>query len=94
MMGYIKKGAEIRDAAKLLVLDYLRHNSDARSNGPGVKQAVICRECGLDWGDFPKATSSNQQYWTVALLKELEATGQILQIRESGPWRLKSQTIQ
>ncbi|MFM2716994.1 hypothetical protein AB8T41_16310 [Klebsiella pneumoniae] len=45
--------------------------------------------CGFDWGAKPKATSSNQQYWVVALLRELEEDGLVEQIKESGPWRLR-----
>jgi hypothetical protein len=43
----------------------------------------------LDWGDYPNATSSNQQYWVVALVRELEAEGKVERISESGPWRLR-----
>lgn len=89
MIEFKEQGAKIREASKLLVLDYLQHNSSASPTGPGIKQSEICRECGLDWGDYPKATSTNQQYWTVALLKELEVAGRVQQVHASGPWRLR-----
>lgn len=81
------RGTEIRDAAKSLVLEFLRSHQDSRPDGPGIRQAEIFRACGFDWGAHPKATSSNQQYWIVALLKELEAEGHVVQVSPSGPWR-------
>ena len=87
MREFHDRGAALRAEAKALVLEFLDHQIDARPSGPGIRQAEIFRACGFDWGDFPKATSSNQQYWTVALLKQLEAEGKIIQVRESGPWR-------
>lgn len=55
----------------------------------GMKQAHIFKNCGFDWGKYPHATSSNQQYWIVAILSELKEEGKVEQVRESGPWRLK-----
>lgn len=81
------RGAAIREQAKALVLKFLEQHTEARPVGRGIRQAEISRACGFDWGDFPKATSSNQQYWTVALLKQLESEGKVMQVRESGPWR-------
>lgn len=40
-------------------------------------------------GDYPKAPSTQQQYWAVALLHELESEGMVEQVEEKGPWRLK-----
>jgi len=79
------RGAAIPAQAKALVLESLEQHTDARPNGRGIRQAEISRGCGFDWGDFPKATSSNQQYWTVALLKQLESEGKVVQAREPGP---------
>lgn len=87
MNEFHDRGAAIRAEAKALVFEFLEFHTDARPDGRGIRQAEISRACGFDWGDFPKATSSNQQYWTVALLKQLEAEGKILQIKASGPWR-------
>jgi hypothetical protein len=88
MSEFGDRGAAIRAQAKSLVLEFLGQHTDARPNGRGIRQAEISRACGFDWGDFPKATSSNQQYWTVALLKQLESEGKVVQARESGPWRI------
>jgi hypothetical protein len=42
----------------------------------------------MDWGDYPIATSTRQQYWVAAILQELEAEGKVERVTESGPWRL------
>ena len=42
---------------------------------------MVARECGLVWGDYAKATTSNQWHWTVALLRELEAEEVVEQVR-------------
>jgi len=84
-----QQGFELRSKAKELVLSALKKCPEGRKNGKGIKQAEIFRLCGLDWGDYPKANSSRQQYWVVALLRELEAEGAVEQIKESDPWRLK-----
>lgn len=55
----------------------------------GIKPAEIVRECGLGYGGHPTATSSNQQYWVVAILRELEAEEKIARVSSSGPGRLQ-----
>ena len=89
MPDFEAQGAELRSAAKSLVLDFMTSTSRCRPGGEGMKQAEIFRACGFDWGTYEKATSSNQQYWVVALLRELEAEGRVEQASESGPWRLR-----
>lgn len=87
MSTFVDRGAQIRREAKSLVIEFLNSHPDAGPKGIGVKQAEIFRACGFDWGAYPKATSSNQQYWIVALLRELQASGEVIQVSESGPWR-------
>ena len=70
-MNYVSKGTELRLAIKELVFDYMKNSPDCAVHADGLKQAEIFRQCGLDWGEYPNATSSNQQYWIVALLREL-----------------------
>lgn len=82
-------GFELRVKAKELALSALAKHPDGRRNGKGVKQAEVFRLCGLDWGDYPKAPSTQQQYWAVALLRELESEGMVEQVEEKGPWRLR-----
>ena len=89
MNKFEKQGNEIRKRAKQLVLDFMKSNSMCEVSRLGMKQAEIFRKCGFDWGNYDKATSTNQQYWVVALLRELEAEDKVEQVRPSGPWRLK-----
>ena len=88
-MSYLSKGNELRNAFKSLVYDYMLHQSECSPNESGLKQAEIFRACGLDWGAKENATSSNQQYWIVALLRELESEGKILRDPDSKKWRIK-----
>ena len=67
----------------------MNSNSKCKVSGLGMKQAEIFRECGFDWGGYEKATSTHQQYWIVALLRELEAEDKVEQLKSSGHWRLK-----
>lgn len=85
----LQQGFELRSKAKELAISALQKHPDGNKNGKGVKQAEVFRLCGLDWGDYPKALSTQQQYWVVALLRELEADGVVEQVEDKGPWRLK-----
>lgn len=89
MKKYILKGESVRAKAKSLVIDFMSSHPECQSNSKGLKQSEIFRSCGLDWGNKLNATSSNQQYWLVALLRELETEGYIERTSESGPWRIK-----
>lgn len=88
MNEFESAGERVRGEAMTLVLDYLRSSDLGRPGGDGVSQTQIFRACGLDWGAQRKATSTNQQYWVVALLRQLERDGKVEQVRDSGPWRL------
>lgn len=89
MKNLLQQGLELRSKAKELAIFALQQHPDGNKNGTGVKQAEVFRLCGLDWGDYPKALSTQQQYWVVALLRELEADGLVEQVEDKGPWRLK-----
>ena len=89
MTEYEKIGEAIRTLAKSIVLQYMQNTHDCRANGDGKRLASIFRDCGFDWGEYQNATSSNQQYWVVALMRELEAEGKVERVTESGPWRLR-----
>ena len=84
-----KQGLELRSKAKELALAALAKHPDGHKNGKGIRQNKVFELCGFDWGDKLKATSSNQQYWVVALLRELEEDGLVEQLKDRGPWRLK-----
>lgn len=89
MREFQARGAEVRATAKALVLGFMRASSDCQPACSGVRLAPIFRACGFDWGDQPKATSTNQQYWVVALMRELETEGLVERVSEKGPWRLR-----
>lgn len=88
-MQHAEQGAELRRMAKELVFDYMKTNDDCAPFSYGMKQAELFRACGLDWGEYPNATSSNQQYWIVALLRELEHEGKVCRDPVSKRWRIK-----
>lgn len=88
-MNFEIRGEKLREEAKSIVLDYMKNRPECGPNGEGIKQAVIFREVGFDWGTYDKATSSNQQYWVVALLNSLKEEKLIEQVNPSGPWRLR-----
>lgn len=88
-MNYLSKGTELRLAIKELVFNYMKNSPDCAVYADGLKQAEIFRQCGLDWGEHPNATSSNQQYWIVALLRELESEGKVQRDTDSKKWRIK-----
>ena len=88
-MNYVSKGTELRLAIKELVFDYMKNSPDCAVYADGLKQAEIFRQCGLDWGEYPNATSSNQQYWIVALLRELDSEGNAQRDVDSKKWRIK-----
>jgi hypothetical protein len=89
MKEFQVRGQALRTQAKTLVLEFMHSSSDCQPGKEGMRLSPIFRACGFDWGEYPKATSSNQQYWVVALVRELETEGKIEQVSPSGPWRLK-----
>lgn len=88
MSQFVTRGAEIRGLAKLLILEFMNATSECQPGNEGLKLAQIFKRCGFDWGDYPKVTSSNQQYWVAAILCELKAENKVERVSESGPWRL------
>ena len=89
MNEFEERGASIRAQSKALVLELMQSSSDCQPGGIGVRLSPIFRACGFDWGDYKNATPSNQQYWVVALMRELEAEGKVERVSASGPWRLR-----
>lgn len=88
MSQFCNAGEQLRVGAKHLVYRFMQSSAVCQPGATGMRLAQIFRECGLGWGDYPNATSSNQQYWLVALVRELEAEGKVERISGSGPWRL------
>lgn len=88
-MTHFEKGTELRLAIKNLVYDFMLKCDDCSCDAQGMKQAEIFRACGLDWGEYQNATSSNQQYWIVGLLRDLEKDDKIQRDSFSKRWRLR-----
>ena len=89
MRKIIFLGEALRAQAKSLVIEFMESHPQCAPNSVGMKQSEIFRGCGLVWGEKEKATSTNQQYWVVALLRELSEVQLVEQVRSSGPWRLR-----
>lgn len=87
-MNHFTEGEKLRLQIKSIVYDYMSKSSDCASYSDGLKQAEIFRSCGLDWGEYPNATSSNQQYWLVALLRELESEGKVKRDSITKKWKI------
>ena len=68
-------------------MEYMKNELSCAENEKGMTQADIFRNCGFDWGDYPASKSTQQQFWLVALLKELEEEKKITQL-ENKHWRL------
>ncbi len=90
MTQFQSRGYELRGVVKALVLEFMQSTEECQPGEQGLKLAQIFKRCGFDWGDYPKATSSNQQYWVSAIVRELEAEGRVERVSESGPWRLRN----
>ena len=88
MNQFEKRGNEISALAKSLVLEFMHATGECQPGKEGMKLAQIFKKCGFDWGDYPKTTSSNQQYWVAAIVWELKSEGKVERVSESGPWRL------
>jgi hypothetical protein len=69
MTDYEARGRAIRESAKALVLDYMRAHPECQPGREGIRLSPLFRACGFDWGEYRNATSSNQQYWIVALVR-------------------------
>ncbi len=89
MTEYETRGNEIKDLSKSLVLDFMQKNENCKSDQQGLNLAEIFRMCGFDWGEKKNATSSHQQYWVVALFRELEAKDKVQRDPLTKKWKLK-----
>ena len=88
-MDFKSRGNDLRNKFKDLVLDFMQSKEECQSLGRGIKQAHIFRECGMDWGEKSNCTSTNQQYWIVAILRTLENEGKVERDSGTKKWRLK-----
>ena len=88
-MNYKSQGEELRKQCKNLVYNFMLNNYNCQPLADGLRQSEIFRNCGLDWGNKENATSSNQQYWIVAILRDLEEEQKIQRDPLNLKWRLK-----
>jgi len=88
MTDFNKQGNELRAKSKDIVLEFMKSKLEHVIHTEGITQTVIFRECGFDWGDYLYSKSTQQQYWVVALLRELEAEGKIVRDKSTKKWRL------
>ena len=73
---------------KNIVLRFMQKHPNCAIMSVGLSQADIFRCCGFSWGYQENATESNQQYWIVACLKELESEDLVQQDIATKFWRL------
>ncbi len=88
-MDYKQEGNKLRLEFKNLIYNFMKNSSDCQNFSEGLRQSEIFRSCGMDWGEKQNATSSNQQYWIVALLRELEEENKIQRDNTNKKWRLR-----
>jgi hypothetical protein len=87
MNKFKESGKALRNNAKNLVLEYMSMESLCQKDADGIRLSELFRNCGFDWGEYQNATSSNQQYWMVALMRELEKEKKVERLK-SKKWRL------
>lgn len=88
MTEYEKRGAEIRMLSKSLILQFMQRHIDCGPDKQGLSFTEIFRMCGFDSGDYENVKSSQQQYWSFALIRELEAEGKVWRDMNK-KWKLK-----
>lgn len=89
MNNYKNEGEILRLKIREVVFNFMKSTPECSFNADGLKQSEIFRECGLDWGTYENATSSNQQYWIVGLLRDLEKDNLVQKDMQTKKWRLK-----
>ena len=87
-MDFKKKGEELRNEFKNLIYEYMCSKEIMFKYGEGMRQADIFRNCGMDFGEKPNCTSSNQQYYIVAILRELEEERKVKRDEITKKWML------
>ena len=83
-----KADIDVLQKTKNIVLRFMQKQPNCASMARGLTQADIFRYCGFSWGNQENATESNQQYWIVACLKDLEIEKLVQQNAGSKHWRL------
>lgn len=83
-----KADIDVLQKTKNIVLRFMQKQPNCAIMARGLTQADIFRYCGFGWGNQENATESNQQYWIVACLKELESEKLVQQDVGTKHWRL------
>lgn len=84
----VHKEIDVLRKTKNIVLRFMQKQPNCAIMARGLTQADIFRYCGFSWGHQENATESNQQYWIVACLKELESEKLVQQDVGTKHWRL------
>ena len=84
----VHKDINVLQKTKNVVLRFMQKQPHCAITARGLTQADIFRCCGFSWGQQENATVSNQQYWIVACLKELESEQLVQQDVGTKFWRL------
>lgn len=82
-----KEGTALRHKIKEPCFNFIK-NETSPKDCKGLKTAEIFRKCGLDWGDQTNATTSQQQFWLVGGLRELEKENRIAMDQDKF-WKVK-----
>lgn len=82
-------GEDIRKQTRELVMSFMQQSEACQPSAECIKQAELFRVCGLDWGEQPTATSTQQNFWLVGLLRTLESEGIVERDVTTKKWRLK-----
>lgn len=83
-----QSGYYLRKNSKEVVMDYMKSKEECTHDATGIKLAEIFRACGFDWGNYQNASSTNQQYWVIALMRELEKEDKVQRDAGTNLWKL------
>ncbi len=61
MIQYENRDNEVGKFVKSLMYDFMQSIPKCQANAERMRLAEIFRKCDFDWGDYLKATSSNQR---------------------------------
>lgn len=76
------------EQTKRVVLRFMQIYPDCGVKGQGLAQTAIFDACGFNWGHYTDAPESDQEYWFLACLKDLEKDKVIGQDKTTKKWRL------
>ena len=89
MENFIKKTNQLKIEFKNLISDFISNNENCKSDNLGLKQAEIFRLCNMGFGNQKNCTESQQVFYLVAILRELEKEGKITRDPITKKWKLR-----